>query len=64
MDSPVLEAALVDNGSHFLARDQVIIIYNVEPFIRHNGFPEYWKKKDAKKKPLRPFDLYPKVWRF
>jgi hypothetical protein len=39
MDSPVLEAALVDNGSHFLARDQVIIIYNVEQFIRHNGFP-------------------------
>jgi len=37
----VLEAALVDNGSHFLACDLIVIIDNIEQFIGHSGFPEY-----------------------
>ncbi len=38
---PVLEAALVDNGSHFLTCDPVIIIDDIEQFLVHGGF---WNK--------------------
>jgi hypothetical protein len=41
----VLEAELVDNGSHFLTRDPVVIIDDIEQFIGHGGFPEYRMNK-------------------
>ena len=38
VNTSVLEAALVDIGSSFLACDQVFIIDDIEQFIGHSSF--------------------------
>jgi hypothetical protein len=39
---------LVDNGSHLLGNDQIIVVDNIKQFVRHAFYNNIVRIKDAK----------------
>jgi hypothetical protein len=48
VNTSMLKAAAMYEGSHFLTDDYIIVIYDIEQFVGHTGSSNIKRTKDAK----------------